>query len=203
MGNTQLNSNNDFNENPNANIINANQYQQLKINHSEESQTEESNKSIQLNIIKTELTNNYVFNQLSRRVGTITNKDKPLFRVAYIGFDDSESALKFISWLKTQRLTFNYRESERLKTKFEVKVWGLNKDIIKSLAIKDVMKEQEEEKEMNELINLFNSRPLMLVKFNRIIQILIYTYIRVTCFPILLLIFLLLICSLEINEIES
>ncbi|MBD2772027.1 hypothetical protein [Iningainema tapete] len=96
-----------------------------------------------LEITKIELTpDGWTFNLLSRRVGTITN---PLGvrKTTYFGFDDENQAQKFQQWLKRKNKCSDavIRQSERLKTLFEVKAWNVPTELIIECALKD-LKEQ-------------------------------------------------------------
>lgn len=94
--------------------------------------------TFQLEVSKKDVGNGFSFNQLSRRVATITNKKNKNFRVAYFGFDTHKDAVAFTKWLRKEGYDFELRVSKRMSTRLEVKVRGMKVDLIASLAKKDL-----------------------------------------------------------------
>lgn len=101
---------------------------------------------MQLTVKHTILEDGFQLNRLSPRVGTITNPEKPDFRVAYFGFLDHDAAFDFFKHITDKRMVTRakVREAERLDgCYYEVKTWGMSKKLIGNLALKDLAREQK------------------------------------------------------------
>jgi hypothetical protein len=82
----------------------------------------------------------FQWNQLSPRVGIITNKQRHFSQVAYFGFDSWDDAHNFWKSITTKQVCSRaqVRESERFTSRpWEVKVWSMNQSTLEKLIERD------------------------------------------------------------------
>jgi hypothetical protein len=82
----------------------------------------------------------FQWNQLSPRVGTISNEQRHFATVAYFGFDSWDEAHNFWRSITTKRVCSRakVREAERFTSQpWEVKVWGMQQSTLEKLIERD------------------------------------------------------------------
>ena len=81
----------------------------------------------------------YQWNLYSPRVATITNELRHFAPVAYFAFDSWQQAHDFWKAITDKRLCTRaqVRQAERFSTDWEVKIWGMQQNILDELIKRD------------------------------------------------------------------
>ncbi|WP_017741137.1 hypothetical protein [Scytonema hofmannii] len=102
-----------------------------------------------MEVKKIELTSDgWTLNILSKRVATITDP-LGIRKTSYFGFNNEKDALAFQNYILEKSLCTRatVRQSERLTTNYECKVWSAKTELITFCATKDLETSSQESKE--------------------------------------------------------